>query len=77
MPLQKGQPIEPQVTIIQREDARIEEFRIQGRMYMVRVTPVAGPAYYLLDEDGDGSLESMVDDLHVQPPLPQWVLFSW
>lgn len=77
-PLQEGQVIEPEVTIIERDEGRIEEFRIQGRMYMVRVSPQGGGApYYLLDTDGDGTLESYRGGIEEPPAVPQWILFSW
>ena len=76
-PVESGEPIEPQVTIIQRDDATIEEYRVNGVLYMVKVTPVAGPAYYLVDRDGDGQLESRVNDVTRDIPVPQWLIFSW
>ena len=75
-PLETGENIEPQITIIRNEDAVIEEYRINGNLYMVKVTPSIGPVYYLIDNDGDGSLDPIhheLDDISV----PQWVLFTW
>ena len=45
---------EPEVTILQRDGDTVEEYRINGRLYMVRVTPPHGVPYYLIDEKGDG-----------------------
>ena len=53
-PLVSGQPIEPEVTIIRTDEEVIEEYRMNGRLYQVKVTPVIGPVYYLVDRDGDG-----------------------
>lgn len=65
---------EPEVTIIQRPHMTIKEYRSGGRVYMVRVDPDWGPAYYLVDEDGDGSWDQrMGGDISV----PQWTLFEW
>ena len=36
-PLASGENIEPQVTIIRKDDALIEEYRINGALYMVRL----------------------------------------
>ena len=33
---------EPQVTITRRGEDKVEEFRIRGKLYMVRVTPPMG-----------------------------------
>ena len=49
--------IEPTVRIIEEEDRRIEEYRRNGQVYMVRVVPKKGPPYYYIDTDGDGTLE--------------------
>jgi hypothetical protein len=68
--------MEPQVTIIRREREVIEEFRVSGQLYMVRITPRSGPPYFLIDTDGDGSLETRRNELS-NPEIPQWVLFRW
>jgi len=52
-----GEEIEPSVVISEREGERIEEYSQNGRVYMVKITPIKGPAYYYMDEDGDGTLE--------------------
>jgi hypothetical protein len=68
--------LEPQVTIIRREREVIEEYRVSGQLYMVRITPRSGPPYFLIDTDGDGSLETRRNELS-NPEIPQWVLFRW
>lgn len=65
--------LEPQVTIIRRGEDKVEEFRINGRLYMIRVTPPHGVPYYLVDDKGDGRMtrqESMDSGLRV----PMWVI---
>ena len=76
-PLQSGQAIEPQVTIIRKDDAIIEEYRLDGRLYMAKIIPAAGPAYYLVDRDGDGQMETRMSEIYDDFTVPQWVLFSW
>ncbi|OGT66276.1 MAG: hypothetical protein A3I13_00590 [Gammaproteobacteria bacterium RIFCSPLOWO2_02_FULL_47_50] len=76
-PVESGEAIEPQVTIIQRDDATIEEYRVNGVLYSVKIIPVVGPAYYLVDRDGDGQLESRVNDITRDIPVPLWLIFSW
>ena len=76
-PIQSGVPIEPDVTIIRKDEAVIEEYRVNGKLYMVKVTPSVGPAYYLVDQDGDGRLESKTSQLGSDTAVPQWILFSW
>ena len=79
--LQSGEAMplgEPQVTIIQREDAIIREYRLNGHLYAIKITPRRGKPYYLIDSDGDGLMESRFVDLDSQKLLvPQWVLFRW
>ena len=70
------QTLEPEVTIIQREDKTIEEYSVNGRVYMIRITPSRGFPYYLIDTDGDGSLETRRNDLDDRP-INQWILFRW
>lgn len=72
-----GEALEPDVTIIQRGEETVEEYRIHGRLYMVKITPSAGPSYYLLDSDGDGKLESRMSDLYSNFVVPSWVILSW
>lgn len=69
--------LEPQVTIIRRADSTVEEYRVNGQLYMVKITPDVGPAYYLVDTDGDGSLETTRHSLDANHNIPQWILFSW
>jgi Protein of unknown function (DUF2782) len=64
---------EPEVTIIQRGETKEEQFRINGRLYMIKVTPPHGRPYYLIDSKGDGTFarqESMDSGLRV----PMWVI---
>jgi hypothetical protein len=51
----------------------IEEYRVGTQLRMVKVTPARGPAYYLYDRDGDGSLDAE----RKQMPTTYWKLFSW
>jgi hypothetical protein len=46
--------LEPQVTIVKSETETREEFRVKGKLYMVKVTPAVGKPYYLVDRQGDG-----------------------
>jgi len=57
-PKVEGEAIEPSVTIRQEEDKTVEEYRYNGQIYMVKVTPKVGLPYYLIDDNGDGILEA-------------------
>ena len=69
--------LEPQVTIIKRGTDTVEEFRVGGKLYMIKVTPSHGVPYYMIDERGDGKF--VRDDTNqgsrIRPPM--WVIFSF
>ncbi|WP_457675600.1 DUF2782 domain-containing protein [Thiolapillus sp.] len=71
-----GETLEPEVTIRQEEDRTVHEYRIDGRLYMVKIVPRVGPPYYLMDLDGDGEMDTREDDPN-GVVLPQWILFRW
>ena len=75
-PLVEGQELEPEVTIIEKERETVYEYRINGAVYMVKIKPKAGPAYYLLDLDGDGEMDTQQDD-PAKIVVPHWVLLRW
>ena len=43
--------LEPEVTIIKRKDSIKEEYRLNGKLYMVKIIPSVGPAYFYIDQD--------------------------
>jgi len=67
---------EPDVRIIRKKDTVIEEYRVQGRLRFVKITPNVGKPYYLVDTDGDGILETRENDLD-NPPINRWILLEW
>jgi hypothetical protein len=68
--------LEPQVTIVKQERETREEFRIKGKLYMVKVTPAIGKPYYLVDRQGDGNfVEADGMPNPVRPPM--WIIHSW
>lgn len=66
-------PIEPQVTIRTDGSETVEEFRLQGRIYMMKVTPRHGVPYYLIDERGEGQFVRR-DSLDGRLLVPLWVI---
>jgi len=65
------------INIIKREDKTIETHSVNGIVYKVKVTPAAGPAYYLYDTDGDGSLETRSNRELSETTVQQWKIFEW
>ncbi len=77
-PKVQDEQLEPSVTIREEEDRRIEEYRLNGRVYMVKVIPKKGIPYYYIDTDGDGQLELDMDQQALNPVQPvQWKLKEW
>jgi len=74
--VESGEALEPEITIIKSEEKTVEEYRVDGKLVLVKITPAAGPAYYLVDSDGDGSLDAQEDDPR-SASVQQWVLFEW
>jgi len=66
---------EPEVTIIKRGEDSVEEYRHNGRLYMVKVTPPHGVPYYLIDRKGDGVFERETADPKLS--VPMWVIKRW
>lgn len=72
-----GEEVEPSVVIHRDEDKMIEEYSINGRVYMVKVTPDKGVPYYYLDEDGDGQLELQPGDRSGPVRPVYWKVKEW
>jgi hypothetical protein len=68
--------LEPQITITKKGEDKVEEFRIKGRLYLIRVTPSHGKPYYLVDTRGDG-LMRRYDDLSPNFMVPMWVIHQF
>jgi Protein of unknown function (DUF2782) len=66
---------EPQITIRKKGKDTVEEYRINGQLYMQKITPEHGVPYYLHREDQDGG---WVNDGPNQPLIiPKWVIFRF
>lgn len=73
---QPDQALEPQVTITRRGEDKVEEFRMNGKLYMLKVTPPHGVPYYLIDEKGDGRM-SRQESLDSGLRVPMWVIHKF
>ena len=72
----RSEQIEPEVRIRREEDRTIEEYSIGGQVFMIRIVPAVGPAYYLIDTTGNGNFESRHE--HMEPVRPAfWRIFEW
>ncbi|MBI3560920.1 MAG: DUF2782 domain-containing protein [Gammaproteobacteria bacterium] len=70
------EPPKPEVNIIHREDATVEEYRVGGKLRYAKIIPKHGKPYYMVDTDGDGTLDTRYNDLE-NPPVNQWILMEW
>lgn len=77
LPVKSGEVLEPDITIIRKGKKTIQEFRRNGELYMVKIIPAIGPAYYLIDTDGDGNMDVRGSDLDKGLKVNQWKLFEW
>lgn len=70
--------IEPQVTTrIDKDGQKIEEYRVKGKLYKMRVVPENGKPYWLIDAKGDGSFARSDTGLTPNNSVPMWVLLEW
>lgn len=69
--------LQPQVTIIKRDDAVVHEYRVNGALYMIKVEPRVGVPYYLIDTTGDGNLNARRSELDPALVVPSWMIFRW
>ena len=68
--------LEPQVTIVKRGIDTVEEYRIGGRLYMMKVIPPTGKPYYLIDHRGDGTFTRQ-ESFDFGMRVPMWVIHSF
>lgn len=66
-----------EIVIQSQGDGIVEEKRVNGRLYAIRVTPKKGAPYYLVDSDGDGNLETRKNDTDSDLLIPAWVIKEW
>jgi hypothetical protein len=66
---------EPDITIHTEGDKIIQEYRQNGFIYAIKVTPAHGKPYFLVRADGTDA-----NFIRSDPPgmlIPSWVIFSW
>jgi hypothetical protein len=76
-PKVQDEQVEPTVTIHEEEERRVEEYSLNGKVYMVKIIPKVGVPYYYIDTDGDGSLET-TPAKGMEPVRPvYWKVKEW
>lgn len=77
LPVQSGEVLEPDITIIRREKETVQEYRTGGKLYKIKIIPDVGPPYYMIDVDGDGKLDVQQNDADRQGRTNVWKLLEW
>jgi hypothetical protein len=75
--VQTGAAREPVVTTRTEGEQTIQEYRVNGKLYMQRVTPKGGKPYVLMDHKGDGTFMRQENPLDNGVRVPQWVLLEF
>ena len=63
---------EPEVIITTKGTEIHEEYRLNGRLYMIKVVPAKGAPYYLIDHEGSGQFRR--SDFEPRIAIPMWVI---
>lgn len=66
---------DPDVTIRQEGDKTIQEYRQNGFLYAVKVTPKHGKPYFLVR--ADGTSPNFIRSDQPDMLIPQWEIFKW
>jgi hypothetical protein len=66
--------LKPVMTTRTEGENEITEYRVAGKLYMMRVKPKNGPEYILMDHKGDGTFTKQDHTLDSGLRVPQWVI---
>lgn len=69
--------LQPEVQVKEHENRTVEEYRINGNLYMIKIKPKFGPAYYLVDDTGTGELDLRRTASGRDIVIPRWTLLTW
>jgi hypothetical protein len=77
LPVQNGETMEPDITIIRKGKETIQEYRRGGKLFMIKVVPVVGPPYYFIDTNGDGKMDERRNNIDRELDINMWKLLEW
>lgn len=69
--------VQPEVRIIEKADATVAEYRLNGKLYMMKVTPKVGAPYFMVDREGNGRFSESGDIGGDNLSPPRWVLVEF
>ncbi len=76
IPPKEKAKLESKVTTVKKGADTVDEYRLNGKLFKMRITPAKGPAYYLIDPKGDGNF-IRADGPEQKIATPTWVLLEW
>lgn len=77
LPVESGENLEPDITIIRKGKDTIQEYRRGGTLYMIKVIPSIGPPYYFIDTNNDGRMDVKTSDLDRGSNINMWKILEW
>jgi len=66
---------EPVITVVKKKGQTIEEYRLNGQLYMIKVTPEHGVPYFMHKEDQNGGW--LMDGPSPPLSIPKWTIFRF
>lgn len=76
--VEKGFVPKPEITIIEGDNRLVKEYRINGQVRAIKVTPTNGfPPYYLIDRSGNGEFKKLGPDMGEDIVVPNWIIIEW
>ncbi len=75
--VKSGENLEPDITIMRKGKKTIQEYRKNGKLYMVKIIPDVGLPYYLRDTDGDGKMDVRSNELDRGAEVNMWNVLEW
>ncbi|WP_165371709.1 DUF2782 domain-containing protein [Pseudolysobacter antarcticus] len=77
-PVAGGMPELPVVTVRKEGNDTVEEYRRNGKIFMVRIMPTDGPSHYYVDRTGNGRLDRDPLDNTPGPISPVYFkIYDW
>ncbi|MEE3214657.1 MAG: DUF2782 domain-containing protein [Pseudomonadota bacterium] len=62
--------VQPDVSVRQEAGQILSEYRVNGKLYAIKVEPKGGSTYFLVDRNGDGNFQRQTSD---SVDVPGWV----
>ncbi len=66
-----------EVTIRKEKDRMIEEYRVNGKLLQIKITPKHGYPYYLIDTDADGTFDVRSSEAWKNTTVNTWKIIKW